>query len=235
MPTPADIAHWLSDPTHWSGSDGIPTHVMEHLQLSAESVFLGALIALPVGIVLGHYGRFGNLAMNVSNVGRALPSFGILVIAFYLFGLGDTPIILALTMLAIPPMVTNSYVGMREVDPDVKDAARGMGYRELARLVRIELPLAVPLVMAGIRTSAVQVVATATLGALIAGGGLGRFIVDGLDQQDYTKAAAGALLVAILALATEVSLAGVERLLVPKGIRLQRAPARQKAATFKTA
>ena len=235
MPTPADIVHWLSDPTHWSGSDGIPTHVMEHLQLSAESVFLGALIALPVGIVLGHYGRFGNLAMNVSNVGRALPSFGILVIAFYLFGLGDTPIILALTMLAIPPMVTNSYVGMREVDPDVKDAARGMGYRELARLLRIELPLAVPLVMAGIRTSAVQVVATATLGALIAGGGLGRFIVDGLDQQDYTKAAAGALLVAILALATEVSLAGVERLLVPKGIRLQRAPVRQKAATFKTA
>ena len=235
MPTPADIAHWLSDPAHWSGSDGIPTHVVEHLQLSAESVFLGALIALPVGIVLGHYGRFGNLAMNVSNVGRALPSFGILVIAFYLFGLGDTPIILALTMLAIPPMVTNSYVGMREVDPDVKDAARGMGYRELARLLRIELPLAVPLVMAGIRTSAVQVVATATLGALIAGGGLGRFIVDGLDQQDYTKAAAGALLVAILALATEVSLAGVERLLVPKGIRLQRAPARQKAATFKTA
>ena len=132
-------------------------------------------------------------------------------------------------------MVTNSYVGMREVDPDVKDAARGMGYRELARVLRIELPLAVPLVMAGIRTSAVQVVATATLGALIAGGGLGRFIVDGLDQQDYTKAAAGAILVAVLALATEVSLAGVERLLVPRGLRLQQRPARERATTFKTA
>src|SRR5207237_4042811 len=127
---------------------------------------------------------------------------------------------LALTMLAIPPMVTNSYVGMREVDPDVKDAARGMGYRELARVLRIELPLAVPLVMAGIRTSAVQVVATATLGALIAGGGLGRFIVDGLDQQDYTKAAAGAILVAVLALATEVSLAGVERRLVSRCVSI---------------
>jgi len=213
MPTPADLIHWLTDPGHWSGSDGIPTHLVEHLQLSAESVVIGAVIALPIGIVLGHYGRFGNLAMNVSNVGRALPSFGILVIAFYLFGLGDTPIILALTMLAIPPMVTNSYVGMREVDPDVKDAARGMGYRELARVLRIELPLAVPLVMAGIRTSAVQVVATATLGALIAGGGLGRFIVDGL----------------------EVSLAGVERLLVPRGLRLQQRPARERATTFKTA
>src|SRR5437016_10047888 len=235
MSTLGRVLQWFADPAHWSGSDGIPTRLVQHLQLSAESVVIGAVIALPIGIVLGHYGRFGNLAMNVSNVGRALPSFGILVIAFYLFGLGDTPIILALTMLAIPPMVTNSYVGMREVDPDVKDAARGMGYREVARLLRIELPLAVPLVMAGIRTSAVQVVATATLGALIAGGGLGRFIVDGLDQQDYTKAAAGAILVAVLALATEVSLAGVERLLVPKGIRLQRAPARQKAATFKTA
>src|SRR5438105_10807091 len=229
------VLQWFADPAHWTGSDGIPTRLVQHVQLSAESVVIGAVIALPIGIVLGHYGRFGNLAMNVSNVGRALPSFGILVIAFYLFGLGDTPIILALTMLAIPPMVTNSYVGMREVDPDVKDAARGMGYRELARVLRIELPLAVPLVMAGIRTSAVQVVATATLGALIAGGGLGRFIVDGLDQQDYTKAAAGAILVAVLGLATELSLAGAERLLVPKGIRLQLRPLRQRATTFKTA
>jgi osmoprotectant transport system permease protein len=235
MPTPADVVRWILDPAHWSGSDGIPTHLVEHLRLSAESVLIGALIALPVGIALGHYGRFGNLAMNISNVGRALPSFGVLVIAFYVFGLGDTPIILALTMLAIPPMVTNSYVGMREVDPDVKDAAKGMGYRELARVLRIELPLAVPLVMAGIRTSAVQVVATATLGALIAGGGLGRFIVDGLDQQDYTKAAAGAVLVAVLALATEASLAGVERVLVPKGLRLQQRPTQHRAATFKTA
>src|SRR5438309_8194440 len=212
------VLQWFADPAHWTGSDGIPTRLVQHVQLSAESVAIGALIALPVGIVLGHYGRFGNLAMNVSNVGRALPSFGILVIAFYLFGLGDTPIILALTLLAIPPMVTNSYVGMREVDPDVKDAARGMGYRELARLLRIELPLAVPLVMAGIRTSAVQVVATATLAAEIAGGGLGRYIVDGFDQQDYTKMAAGAVLVGVLALATELSLAGIERLFVPKGI-----------------
>src|SRR6266705_2183115 len=117
------VWRWFSDPAHWSGTDGIPQRLVEHVQLSAESVAIGALIALPVGIALGHYGRFGNLAMNISNVGRALPSFGILVIAFYLFGLGDTPIILALTMLAIPPMVTNSYVGMREVDPDVKDAA----------------------------------------------------------------------------------------------------------------
>jgi osmoprotectant transport system permease protein len=229
------VLHWFVDPAHWTGTDGIPTRLAQHIQLSAESVFIGALIALPAGILLGHYGRFGNLAINVSNVGRAVPSFGILVIAFQVFGLGDLPIILSLTALAIPPMVTNSYVALREVDPDVKDAARGMGYRELARLLRVELPLAVPLIMAGVRTSAVQVVATATLAALIAGGGFGRYIIDGLDEQDYTKLFAGAILVALLALATEFALAGAERLLVPRGIRLLRAPASRRATTFKAA
>jgi osmoprotectant transport system permease protein len=226
---------WFGDPSHWNGPDGIPTRLLEHIQLSAESVAIGAAIALPIGIVLGHYGRLGNVAINLSNVGRALPSFGILVIAFQIFGLGDLPIILSLTALAIPPMVTNSYVGLREVDPDIKDAARGMGYRELAQLLRVELPLAVPLVMAGIRTSAVQVVATATLAALIAGGGFGRYIIDGLAQFNYDKLFAGAVLVALLALATEVSLAGLERLLTPRGIRLVKVSASRRATTFKTA
>ncbi len=231
----AEAVQWFTDPAHWSGSDGIPTRLVEHVHLSAESVALGALVALPIGIALGHYGRFGNVAMNISNVGRAVPSFGILVIAFQIFGLGDLPIVLALTALAIPPMVTNSYVALREVDPDVKEAARGMGYRDLAQLMRVELPLAVPLVMAGVRTSAVQVVATATLAALIAGGGFGRYIVDGIAQQIYTKTFAGAILVALLALATELALSGLERLLVPRGIRLLRAPVPQRAAAFKTA
>ena len=226
---------WLTDPAHWQGIDGIPTRVEEQVHLSLESVAIGALIALPVGIVLGHYGRFGNLAINISNVGRAVPSFGILVIAFQVFGLGDVPIVIALTALAVPPMVTNSYVALREVDPDIKDAARGMGYRGLAQLVRVELPLAVPLIMAGVRTSAVQVVATATLAALIAGGGLGRYIVDGLARSDNPRTLAGALLVAALALATELLLAGLERALVPRGIRLLSASAARRASTFKTA
>src|SRR5467141_1280948 len=223
------VGRWLVDPAHWQGSDGIPTRLVEHIHLSVESVVIGALIALPVGITLGHYGRFGALAINISNAGRAIPSFGILVIAFQVFGLGDLPIILALTALAIPPMVTNSYVALREVDPDVRDAARGMGYRELAQLYRVELPLAVPLIMAGVRTSAVQVVATATLAALIAGGGFGRYIVDGFAQLNYPMTIAGAVLVALLALATELSLSGVERLLVPRGIRLLTAPTLRRA------
>ena len=231
----SNVVRWFADPAHWSGPDGIPVRLVEHLQISAESVAIGAVIALPIGIALGHYGRFGNLAINISNVGRALPSFGILVIAFQVFGLGSLPILVALVALAIPPMITNSYVGLREVDPDVKEAARGMGYRELTQLVRVELPLAVPLVMAGIRTSAVQVVATATLAALIAGGGFGRYVVDGFAQQDYTKLFAGAVLVAALAMATELSLSAVERLLVPRGIQLQRTATAQRATTFKTA
>ena len=194
---------------------------------------IGALIALPIGIALGHYGRFGDLAINISNVGRAVPSFAILVIAFQIFGLGDFQIVLSLTALAVPPMLTNTYVALREVDADVKDAARGMGFRELAQVLRVELPLAVPLLMAGIRNSAVQVVATATLAAIIAGGGFGRYIIDGLAQQDYTKLIAGAVLVGLLALATELSLSGVERLLVPRGIRLLKAPAARRITDLK--
>jgi osmoprotectant transport system permease protein len=230
-----EVWSWFGDPAHWQGSNGIPVRLAEHVQISAESVVIGAAIALPVGILLGHYGRFGNLAINISNTGRAIPSFGLLVVAFQIFGLGEGPIILALTALAIPPMVTNSYVGMREVDPDVKDAARGMGYRDLAQLLRVELPLAVPLIMAGIRTSAVQVVATATLAAIVAGGGLGRYIVDGYATQKYDVMVVGAVLVAALALATEVSLWALQQLLVPRGIRLLKAPSPRRASTFKTA
>jgi len=235
MSTIGDVIRWFLDSAHWSGSEGIPIRLTQHIQLSAESVVIGVLIALPAGILLGHYGRFGNVAINISNVGRAVPSFGILVLAVQLFGLGDLPIIISLTALAIPPMVTNTYVALREVDADIKEAARGMGYRELAQVLRVELPLAVPLIMAGVRTSAVQVVATATLAALIAGGGLGRYVIDGLAQQNYAMLVAGAILVALLALATELALAAAERLLVPRGIRLLRAPAAQRATTFKVA
>ncbi len=230
-----DLWQWFADPVNRQGPDGIPTRLAEHLHLSIESLLIGAAIALPIGIVLGHYGRFGTLAINITNVGRAVPSFGIIVIAFLALGLGDAPIILTLTALAIPPMVTNSYVALREVDPDVKEAARGMGYRELAQLLRVELPLAVPLIMAGVRTSAVQVVATATLAAVVAGGGFGRYIIDGLARNDQPRLVAGALLVAALAMATEFLLAGLERLLVPRGIRLLSARAVQRAVTAKAA
>jgi len=213
------VLQWFLNSAHWQGDGGIPHRTVEHLAMSGASVLTAALIALPVGIAIGHYGRGGILAINISNIGRAVPSFAVLVIAVELFGIGALPAFIALVALAIPPIVTNSYIGMREVDADVREAARGMGMRERAVLLRVELPIALPLIMAGIRTSAVNVVATATLAALVAWGGLGRFIVDGFGLQDYPMMFAGAIMVAVLSLIVEFSLAGVQRLSTPAGLR----------------
>ncbi len=215
------VVAWFGSPAHWTGPDGVPIRLLEHIQISAAAMAVAILVALPAGIALGHLHRFGNLAINVSNVGRAIPSFAILVIAFQVFGLGNIPAFAALTLLAIPPMLTNSYIGVRDADPEVLDAARGMGMRERRVIFGVEVPLAIPLIMAGIKTSAVQVIATATLAAIVAGGGLGRYILDGLGQRDDTKVFAGAVLVAVLAITVELFLSGVEQLLVPRGLRVR--------------
>ncbi|HVH64659.1 MAG TPA: ABC transporter permease [Candidatus Acidoferrum sp.] len=216
------VVHWFADGSHWQGDGGIPHRLLEHVAMSGASLLVAALIALPIGILLGHFGRGGNLAINISNVGRAIPSFALLVIAVELVGIGAVPAFVALVALGVPPMVTNSYIGMREVDPDVREAARGMGMRGSMVLGRIELPIALPFIMAGIRTSAVNIVATATLAALVAWGGLGRFIVDGLGQQDYPMLYGGAILVGLLSLIVEFSLAGLQRLVTPAGLRVTR-------------
>ena len=223
-----DSARWLASPAHYRGSDAIPTRIVEHLELSGLAVLVAAAIALPVGLYLGHTGRFAFLAVSVANIGRAIPSLALLAfalpIAFALgLGLGFWPTLLALIPLAIPPMLTNAYVGTREVDRDVIEAARGMGLSGLGILRRIEIPLALPLVLAGARTSAVNVVATATLGALVAGGGLGRYIVDGLALQEYDRLLAGAILVALLAILVEVAFGTFERLATSPGLRAEAA------------
>ncbi|HEX2273474.1 MAG TPA: ABC transporter permease, partial [Acidimicrobiales bacterium] len=203
-----DVVEWFAAAEHWRGTAGIPHRLYEHVVMSLAATLTAAVIALTVGIVLGHLNRGGWLAINVSNVGRAIPSFAILVVAVQLFGIGAKPAFLALVALAVPPMVTNAYVGIREVDADVRESARGMGMTGAQVLRRVELPVASPLIMAGIRTSAVQVVATATLAALVAWGGLGRYIIDGLSQRDYVQVFAGAVLVAALSVVTELALAG---------------------------
>jgi osmoprotectant transport system permease protein len=222
------VVHWFLNSAHWQGDGGIPHRTFEHLVMSGASLLAAGLIALPIGIAFGHFGKGGNLAINISNIGRAIPSFALLVLAAQVFGIaagaqivgfGAVPAFVALVALAIPPMVTNSYIGMREVDADVREAAKGMGMREYAILLRVELPIALPLIMAGIRTSSVNVVATATLAAVVAWGGLGRFIVDGFGLQDYPMIYAGAILVAILSLIVEFSLAGVQRAVTPAGLR----------------
>ena len=213
------VLQWFLNGANWQGDGGIPHRTYEHLAMSGASVLTAALIALPLGIAIGHFGRGGTLAINISNIGRAVPSFAVLVIAVELVGIGALPAFIAMVALAIPPMVTNSYIGMREVDLDVREAARGMGMRERTVLWQVEVPIALPFIMAGIRTSAVNVVATATLAALVAWGGLGRFIVDGLGLQNYPMLFAGALMVAVLSLLVEFSLAGVQRLVTPAGLR----------------
>jgi osmoprotectant transport system permease protein len=220
----ASVIAWFANPAHWTGSAGVPVRLLEHLEMSGVAVLTGLLVALPIGIGLGHLQKFGNLAINVSNVGRAVPSFAVLVIAFQVFGLGNYPAFVALTLLAIPPMLTNSYIGVRDVDPEVRDAARGMGMRERRVLLDVELPLAMPLIMAGIRTAAVQVVATATLAALVAGGGLGRYIIDGFGQRDDAQVFAGGVLVAALAMAVELGLSGLEQVALPRGLRMKSTP-----------
>jgi osmoprotectant transport system permease protein len=223
-----DTIRWFTDPAHWQGSDAIPTRILEHLELSGLAVLVGCAIALPIGLYLGHTGRFGFIAVNVANVGRALPSLALLAFALPIalalgLGLGFWPTLIAMVPLALPPVLTNAYVAVRTVDRDVIEAARGMGLSEPGILRRVELPLGLPLVLSGIRTGAVNVVATATLGALVAGGGLGRYIVDGLALQEYDRLFAGALLVAVLAIAVEVAFSTFERLSTSPGIRAERA------------
>ena len=217
----SEVVEWFSEPANWSGEAGIPARLFEHVQLSAFSVVAAALVALPVGMAIGHTRRGEFVAITIANFGRAIPSFAILAITFPLLiqvGLGFTfwPTFIALFFLAIPPMLTNAYVGIKGVDADTVEAARGMGLTGREILMRVEAPLAAPLIVAGLRTSAVQVVATATLGAVIAWGGLGRFIIDGFKQQDDGMVLGGAVLVALLAVVTELLLGLLQRALSPR-------------------
>jgi osmoprotectant transport system permease protein len=225
-----EVLRWFSNPAHWQGANGIPTRLGEHVVMSLVATAVAALVALPIGLLLGHYGVGGALAINISNIGRAIPSFAILVLMVQLVGIGATPAFIALVVLAVPPIVTNSFVGMRDVDPELRDAARGLGFRESRTMLQVELPTAMPVVMAGIRTAGVQVVATATVAALVGWGGLGRYIVDGIATRDFVQVFAGAVLVALLAAVAEIGLALLQYTLTPAGLRLRVRQERQAAA-----
>lgn len=236
MSLAADVVDWFTTAEHWRGDFGVPHRLTEHALMSAGALAVALVIGLPLGIWLGHRGRGGALAINVSNIGRAIPSLAILALVQQAIGLsgwpgfGARPALVALVALAVPPLVTNAYVGMREVDADVVEAARGMGMTGGELLWRVELPIALPLVMAGVRTAAVQVVATATLAAVTAWGGLGRFIVDGFGQRDNAQIVAGALLVGLMALVTELVLARLQRAIVSEGLRADPGPVNETLA-----
>ena len=222
-----DVARWFADPANWQGPHGIPVRVLEHIELSGLAVAVAVAIAMPVALYLGHVGRGGFIAINVANIGRALPSlallaFGLIIAISVGLGLGFWPTMFALVPLAIPPIVTNTFVAVRQVDRDVVDAARGMGLAERQILARIEVRLGLPLMLEGIRTAAVNVVATAKLGALVAGGALGRFIVDGFALREYDQLVGGALLVALLAIVTEITFGALARASAPRGMTVER-------------
>ncbi|MFF3752594.1 ABC transporter permease [Streptomyces sp. NPDC002018] len=205
---------WLTSAAHWSGPDGIWHRLGEHLFLTVVCLALSSAVALPVALVLGHLGRGGALAVNVSNAGRAVPTFAVLVLLLLtpIGTYGDWPTIIALVLFAIPPLLTNAYVGIRGVDRDVVQAARGMGMTGGQLLRRVEVPLALPLILTGVRIAAVQLVATATLAALVGGGGLGRIITAGFNLADTAQVVAGAVLVAVFALLVEAVFETVRRL-----------------------
>jgi osmoprotectant transport system permease protein len=216
---------WLTDPANWTGSRGIPVRLLEHIQLSLFPVLLALIPALLVGLYIGHTRRFEFVSINVANLGRAIPSFAWLALLFPIqlrlgLGFSSWATIVALFFLAIPPILTNTHLGVREVDSDLVEAARGMGMSGAQILGQIEMPLAIPFIVAGVRTALVQVIATATLAALIAGGGLGRFIVDGFALGEAPKGRAqllgGAILIALLAITAEISFAFLERLVSPR-------------------
>jgi osmoprotectant transport system permease protein len=208
-----NLGSWLTSGAQWSGADGIAHRLTEHLQYSLLATLIATAIGLPLGLLIGHTGKGAFLAINLASFGRALPTVGLVVLVFLASGLSMTPVYVALVALAVPAIVTNTYAGMTAVDPDVKDAARGQGMRAHQVLFQVELPLALPLIMTGLRLALIQVVATATIAAYVSFGGLGRYVFDGLAQRDLVQVLGGAVLVAAVAVVLDLALAALQRFL----------------------
>lgn len=229
---------WLANPANWQGEYGIGVRVAEHLAYSAVTLVLAALIGVPLGLWIGHTGRGRVLVVNLVNGMRSVPTLGLLFVAVLVVGPllgGDiaflVPSIFVLVVLAVPPILAGAYAGVEGVDPGARDAARGMGMRPAEVLAKVEVPCAMPLIFSGLRSAALQVVATATLAASVSLGGLGRFLIDGQAYRDYGQMAGGALLVAVLAMLVDLVFAGVQRLIVSPGLSPIRATRRDRRRT----
>jgi len=225
-----EALHWFGDPANYAGPDGIPVRLAQHLGYTGLTLLIAAVIALPLGALIGHTGRGRWLAVQLSGGLRALPTLGLVIILGLLVGLGLTAPLIALVILAVPPVLAGAYSGIEAVDPRVVDAARGMGMTELQIVLRVELPIGLPLVIGGLRSAALQTIATWTVAAVLPLGGLGRYIYDALATQDYTVLFAGSVLVILLALAVDGVFALVQRLVVPRGVVQAASPAVESAA-----
>lgn len=220
------IAAWLADPRHWQGPAGVPARVGEHLALSAGALVIAAVVGLAVGVWVGHTGRGANLAVNLANLGRALPTFAVMGIVVPLTTAIDNqagfkvwPAVIALVVLAIPPILVNAYAGVSGVDREIVEAGRATGMRDRQVLWQVEIPLALPVILAGLRSATSQIIATATLAAVFGGPGLGRYLVEGYAQRNYPMMWAGVILVGIAFAGAELAFAAVGRFVTPAGIR----------------
>jgi osmoprotectant transport system permease protein len=211
---------YLFDAQHWglTTPGGFPQLLLSHLTYVGLALLIGTVIALPIGLYIGHTGRGSFLAINAGNAGRSLPTLGLLMLMVTLLGLGLTPVLIALTVLVIPPILTSAYAGTRSLDQRVVNAARAMGMRPWQVLTRVELPMALPVLMSGFRSAALQVVATATVAAAVGLDGLGRLLIDGLAVNDYSRVLAGAIVVALLAVVLDLILAYAQRWIVSPGL-----------------
>ncbi|WP_299037048.1 ABC transporter permease [uncultured Pseudokineococcus sp.] len=211
---------YLLDPENWSASapGGFPQLTLAHLGYTALAMLIGTAIALPVGLWIGHTGRGSFVAINAGNAGRSLPTLGLLMLMVTLLGLGLAPVLIALTVLVVPPILTSTYAGIRGVDPALVDAATAMGMRPRQVLWQVEVPMALPVMMGGLRSATLQVVATATVAAAVGLSGLGRLLIDGLALNDYSRVLAGALAVAVVAITLDLLLGLVQRLTVSPGL-----------------
>ena len=206
---------WFGRPDVWSGPDGIPARLLEHVWYSGLSLGVAAAIALPIGLLVGHTGRGIGVVGALANVWRALPTLGLVILVFRLEPLSIWPVLVALIVVAVPPILLNADAGIRAVDPDVRAAARGMGLTEWQTLWQVEVPLAMPLILTGLRSAAGQVIATATVAAFVGLGGLGRFIIDGYAARDISEVTGGAIVVALLALVVDGGFVLAGRIAVP--------------------
>lgn len=210
---------WLTTSGQWHGSGGIPQRLLQHLGYSGLALLVAAVIALPLGALIGHTGRGRLVIVSLANFGRALPTLGLLVLVFIETSGSQESWLIPLALIALPPILVNTFEGVTGVDPGLVDAARGMGMTEPQVIGKVEVPVALPLIMLGLRIAAIQVVATATIAAYIGLGGFGRYILDGLATNDYASVAGGAALVVLLAVAVQAGFALLQRVIVPAGLR----------------
>lgn len=208
-----DAADWLADPVNWSGPSGIPQRVAEHLAITAFVLVVACAIALPLGVLVGHTRRGRGAVVVLTSGVRAIPTLGLLTILGLSLGIGLAAPVIALIVLAVPPLLAGAYAGIEAVSPDAVDASRGVGMTEWQLVQQVELPLALPVIVGGLRSATLQVVATATLAAYVADAGLGRYLFSGLKSRQYSEMLGGAILVALLALVLEIALALIQRLL----------------------